>query len=133
MNHALSPQEKGLVEREFVAREQQKERRRRFRSRAFTVGILSGFLASALTVVFGGFFIPFIPKIIWIVCIFIYLDTDCLLPSFSKDMSPSWHMNPWKESLSRLSDTEDIIRGIALLTCFKISHLLFAFIAHLSK
>jgi len=133
MNRSLSTDEKWLIERELIAREKEKERRRRFRNRVFSVGIVAGFLASALTIVFGGFFIPFLPKITWIVCILIYLDADCLLPAFSKHISPSWHMNPWKESLSRLSDTEDIIRGIALLACFKVSHLFLLFIVYLLK
>lgn len=133
MNQPLSNDEKWLIERELVAREREKERRHHFRRRVFGTGMIAGFVASALTLVVGGFFIPLIPKLTWIACILIYLDADCLLPSFSKDISLAWHTNPWRESLSRLSDTEDILRGIALLAAYKLSYLLFLFVIHLMQ
>jgi len=133
VNQPLSPDEKWLIKRELIAREQAKERKRDFRRRVFDIGMVSAFLASALTLLFGGFFIPLIPKLGWLVCILIYLDADCLLPSFSKDTSLSWHANPWGESLSRLSDTGDIIRGIALLASYKLSYVTYLLVLYTMK
>jgi len=133
MNQPLSKDEKWLIERELIEREKEKERRQHFRGNVFATGMIAGFLASALTLLSGGFFIPLIPKLAWIICILIYLDADCLLPSFSKDIDPPWHANPWRASLSRLSDNKDILRGIALLASYKVSYLIYLFVIYAVK
>ena len=133
MNQPLSSQEKWLIERELIAREEAKERRGKFRKRVFSVGAMAGLLAATLSVLFGGFFAPLIPKLVWIVCILIYMDFDGFLPSLSKEISLSWHVNPWQESLGRLSETEDVIRGILLLSCYTLSRLALLFLVYSLK
>jgi len=129
MNPSLSPQEKWLIERELIAKEEAKEKKNQFRSRVFIIGIIAGCLAATLTIVFGGFFIPLIPKLIWIVCCIIYTDFHCIALSYTKDTSLSHHLNPWRESLEYLSDKNDILRGISLFGCYAIGKLILLFVA----
>jgi hypothetical protein len=124
MNHPLSKEEKWLIEREFIAKEAMKEKTQKFRKRVATIGIVAGISAAFLSISVGGFFIPFIPKITWIICIIIYLGADSLLPSLSKDINFHQHMNPWKESLESLSDSKDLPFAIALFGCYHLGRVL---------
>ena len=128
MSAPLSPQEKWLIEREFVAKEEAKEKKKGFRKRVAICGIIAGVSAALISITFGGFFAPLIPKIIWIVCIGIYLGVDSLLPSFSKDIGFYRHMNPWKDSLNSLSDSRDLPFAISLFGCYHLARIVFLLI-----
>jgi hypothetical protein len=125
MNRPLSQEEKWLIEREFIAKEAQKEKIQRFRKRIAIAGIMAGLLAAYLSILVGGFFVPFIPKILWIICVIIYLGADSILPSFSRDINFHSHMNPWKESLESLSDLRDLPFAISLFGCYHLSKVFF--------
>ena len=125
MNRLLSKEEKWLIEREFIAKEAQKEKIQKFRKRVAIVGIVAGVLAAYLSISVGGFFVPFIPKILWIICLIIYLGADSILPSFSRDINFHRHMNPWKESLESLSDLSDLPFAISLFGCYHLGKVLF--------
>ena len=58
MNRPLSPQEKQLIEREFVARQEAAAKRRSFARKVFLVGILAGVVAAALRAFRVGALLP---------------------------------------------------------------------------
>lgn len=128
MNPSLSPQEKWLIERELIAKEEAKEKKNQFRSRVFIIGIIAGCLAATLTIFFGGFFIPLIPKLTWIVCCIIYTDFHCIALSYTKDSNISHLVNPWKESMEHFSDRKDILRGLSLFVCYTVSKVILLFV-----
>ena len=51
----------------------------------------------------------------WVVCVLIYVGGQILPLSFSKDIDPRWHLNPWKDALSNLSEGRTLVEAIALL------------------
>ncbi|MDF3055877.1 MAG: hypothetical protein K0R17_92 [Rariglobus sp.] len=126
--NSLSKEEKWLIEREFIAKEAQKEKTRKFRQRVAIVGIVAGVAAASLSILVGGFFMPLIPKIIWVICITTYLGADSLLPSLSKDINFYAHMNPWKQSLESLSDPRDLPFAISLLGCYHLIRVLLSLV-----
>ena len=53
--------------------------------------------------------------LVWFVCLLIYVGGQIFPLSFSKDIDPSWHLNPWKDALSRLSEGRKLTEAVALL------------------
>jgi len=115
MNRQVSTQEKRFIEREFIAKEELRTKRRRFCRAVFILGITAGGLSALLR----GFEIHSVATPLchfaWFVCLLIYVGGQILPLSFSKDVDPSWHLNPWKDSLSRLSEGRTLTEAIVLL------------------
>ncbi|HZP61456.1 MAG TPA: hypothetical protein VFB27_14125 [Opitutaceae bacterium] len=128
MQHQLTPEEKQLVEQEFVARQELAARRRSFARRVFVVGLATGLSAAAL----HEFHIPTLVSpllgIVWLVCILIYVGMGVFPATFAKDMDLRWHLNPWQEALQHLSEGRTQAEAIALLAGPILGRMLFAFV-----
>ena len=120
MARELTLEEKALIEREFVAKQEAACRRRRFARSVFAVGITAGILAA----IFRGFdargFVTSLLWLVWVVSLLIYVGGHLLPTSLSKDLDPSWHLNPWQDALANLSEGRTIREAIALLAGPKV-------------
>jgi hypothetical protein len=115
MNRKLSAAEKRLIERDFVERHEAATRSRVFAHRVFIFGIIAGSGAAVLR----GFrvYTPISPLlgIAWLICLSIYLGSRFLPATFSKDIDARWHLNPWQETLQKLSEGRTQVEAITLL------------------
>jgi hypothetical protein len=112
----LSPQERLLIERELIAKEAVRERRRLFFGKIFWIGVSVGGLS--------GFIRGFSERERWIsalfalgyvICASIYTEFIGLPRSFMQDADIRWHLNPWEEMLSRIKDEQRLNRTVVLL------------------
>ncbi len=115
MSRKLSPQERRFVEREFVAKEEARAKRRRLCSTVFFVGITAGSISALLRAFELRGIVLLFSHLTWIICLLIYVGVQILPISFSKDLDARWHLNPWKDSLSSLSEGRTLTEAIALL------------------
>ena len=115
MSRQLSAQEKRFIEREFVAKEELRAKRRRFCRSIFIVGIASGSVSALLRAFEAHSVATPLFNLVWFVCLLIYVGGQIFPLSFSKDIDPSWHLNPWKDALSRLSEGRTMMEAAALL------------------
>ena len=124
MQRELSPQEKRLIERELIARQEADAKRRAFAHRVFLVGILAGSAAGFL----DGFrmrgAIEAFGYLVWIVCSLTYVGGKIFPTSLREDLDPAWHLNPWQNALQNLGEGRTIGEAIALLACTKLAALL---------
>ena len=115
MSRELSDREKRFVESEFIAKEELRAKRRRFSLWIFIIGIVAGSLSALLR----GFEAHSVAKplfhLTWLICLLIYVGGQILPLSFSKATEPTWHLNPWKDALSRLSEGRTLLEAVALL------------------
>lgn len=115
MARELSSQEKRLIEREFVARQDAAlKRRSRYRA-VFVVGISAAVLSAALREFRVDTLITPILGLVWLVCIAAYVGLAAFPNSFGKDVDPRWHLNPWQAALSSLSEGKTPFEAISLL------------------
>jgi hypothetical protein len=124
----LSAEEKRLIEREFIARQEAAAKQRHFCRVVFIIGIGAGIVAAALRAfhVRTGFGRVF--GLCWLVCAVIYLGAQIVPSTFAKDMDARWHLNPWQEALGSLSAGRTMAEAIALLTVPAIASLVFTFL-----
>jgi hypothetical protein len=128
MDRPLSPEEKRLVEREFVARQEAAARRRSFARRLFLIGLSAGLGAAALREFHVGTIATTLLRIVWVICILGYVGVGVFPASFSKDIDPRWHLNPWQEALQNLSEGRTQFEAIALLAGPLVARMLFSFL-----
>ncbi|PTY03014.1 hypothetical protein DB347_22730 [Opitutaceae bacterium EW11] len=128
MERGLSPEEKRLVEREFIARQEVAARRRVLYRRVFIVGIVAAVLAAALR----EFRVPTLitPALgfLWLACLLAYAGLAAFPSTFVRDLDFRWHSNPWQEALNSLASGKTQFEAIALLVSPYLGRLLFSFI-----
>jgi hypothetical protein len=128
MNPELSPEEKALIEREFVARQEGSARRRSFARGVFMVGIVAGLGAAALREFhIRSLVSPFL-GVVWIISLAMYVGAGIFPGSFAKDLDLRWHLNPWQEALQHLSEERTQVEAIALLAGPPLARMLFSFL-----
>jgi hypothetical protein len=115
MRRELSTNEKRSIEREFIAKEELRAKRRRFCRSVFVVGITAGTLSALLRGCEVHSAATPLSHLVWIACLVIYVGGLIRPLSFSKDIDPRWHLNPWKDSLINLSAGRNLGEAIALL------------------
>lgn len=129
MKPPLTPEEKRLIEREFIAREERRGKRRAYFARVFWVGLAAevGFaflhafrLAGPWSLLLG---------IAGMVCVLLYTGFLPVPRTFAEDLSAGWHLNPWRDTLLRLSAEDRHVRGIILLVAYPLSRAAFELIA----
>ena len=128
MNRQLSPQEKQLIEREFVARQEAAAKRRSLARKVFLVGILAGVGAAALREFRVDTILTPLLWIVWVICLLAYIGVGVFPSSFSKDMDPRWHLNPWQEALQNLSEGKTQLEAIALPAGPMVARMVFLFL-----
>jgi hypothetical protein len=111
----LSPQEKTLLEREFIARQNVDFRRRTLYRRVFVVGVFAAICGAALREFRIPTFATPVLWLVWLACVVSYLGVAAFPSSFMRDMDARWHLNPWQEALSSLSEGKTQIEAIGLL------------------
>jgi hypothetical protein len=128
VNPELTPEDKRLIEREFVARQEATAKRRSRMRVVFAVGISAGVAAAALR----EFRIPTLVSpflwFVWLLSVAMYVGLGVFPGSLAKDMDPRWHLNPWQEALKNLSEGRTQIEAIALLAGPMLARLLFSFL-----
>lgn len=129
MNHPLTRQEKLLIERELIAREETRVRRKTLFGRVFFVGISAALASGFLGAFFGRGLWPIFLFLVWCICTLLYTECLTIPQTFAKDADLTWHLNPWQEALQCLGADGRQIQGIILLAVFPIARLLFSFIA----
>jgi hypothetical protein len=108
--------EKALIEREFVAK-QDEETRRTGRLRVIFLGGFCAGLVSELLVE-----LRFLPRIGislhigWVVCVIGYVGVGYLPRTLMQDLDPRWHLNRWSESLEAMGPDRGVMRAALLLT-----------------
>jgi len=127
MEKELTSEEKQLIEREFIARQDEAFRRRRFARRAFLVGISCGITGALLRGFRLSTFASPVLMIAWLVCVMIYVGSGVFPTTFRKDMDLRWHLNPWREALQNLSESRTIAEAIALLAAPKLTGMFASF------
>jgi hypothetical protein len=128
MDRQLSPAEKRLVEREFVARQEAAGRRRSLARRLFLIGLSAGLGAAALREFHVGTIVTALLEIVWVICTVAYVGVGVFPASFSKDIDPRWHLNPWQAALRNLSEGRTQFEAIALLAGPLVAQMLFSFL-----
>jgi len=128
MQRQLTPEEKQLVEQEFVARQGLAARRRSFAHRVFIVGLAAGLSAAALREFHVLTLVSLVLGIIWLLCILIYVGIGVFPTTLAKDMDLRWHLNPWQEALQHLSEGRTQTEAIALLAGPLLGRMLFVFV-----
>ena len=128
MDRKLTRDEKWLIERELVARQELAEKRRSTARRVFLLGLSAGVASAGL----GEFRVPtvIVPilGVIWLISILFYVGVGVLPGPLSKDMDPRWHLNPWQEALNSLSEGKTQFEAITLLAGPPIAQMLFSFV-----
>ena len=115
MARELSSQEKRLIEREFIARQDAASKRRSRYRAVFLIGIFAAVVGAALREFRVPTLITPLLGLIWLICIAAYVGLAAFPHSFAKDLDPRWHMNPWQSALSSLSEGKTQFEAIALL------------------
>ena len=115
MNRLLTREDKRLIEREFIARENVRLKRRLFFDRVFSIGLIAGIASPALAEIFGRNPASSLLGLTWVICTLLYTEFLTIPRTFSKDMDPQWHFNPWREALERLSSEDRQIKALILL------------------
>ena len=129
MDRQLTREEKALMRREFFARDEVQAKRRGYFRKIFFIGVPAATISSAMIEFrFGGLVGPSL-FVVWLLCTFLYTDFLTIPRTFSQDMDPRWHLNPWQESLQRLASENRQIQGIVILTIYPICRGVFSFIA----
>jgi hypothetical protein len=128
MDCELSPEEKRLIDREFVARQEVAARRRPFVRRVFTIGIVAGLGGAALHEFHVRTLMGPLLGLVWLICIVLYVGVGVFPGSFAKDLDPRWHLNPWQKALRNLSEGRKQVEAIALLAGPVLAHMLFYFL-----
>lgn len=128
MNHPHTRQEKLLLERELIAREETRVRRKTFFERLFFVGISAALASAFLGAFFGKGLWPALLGLVWGICTLLYTEFLTVPHTFAKDADLTWHLNPWQEALQRLGADGRQIQGIILLAIFPVARLLFSFL-----
>lgn len=123
-----TPKERRIVEREFEARQEVAAKRRRFACGVAIVGLVAGVVAAALREFHVHTAFSLLLLFIWLICIVTYVGVGVLPGSFSKDMDPRWHLNPWQEALGNLSQGKTQTEAIALLAGPVLARMLFSFL-----
>jgi len=129
MNRELTSQEKLLIEREFVAREETREKRRLYFSRVFWIGVPAEIVSAFMREFHIGGVIQLFLGLTGLICLLLYTEFLIIPGTFAKDMDLRWHLNPWKDALQRLSAEDRHIHGIIFLASYPLSRMLFSFIA----
>ena len=128
MDHELTPEERDLIEREFIARQDLAARRRSFARHVFIVGLSAGLFSAAL----GEFHVsPLGSSLLyfaWFISVVVYVGLGVFPGSFGKDMDPSWHLNPWAEALQHLSEGRTQVEAVALMAGPYLGRMLFTFL-----
>ncbi len=133
MTRDLTPAEKELIEREFAAKQQAAYRRRRFARWIFVVGVTAGVLSGLLRGFGWHGITEYSLRVAWVLCLLSYVGSRVLPTSLNKDLDPGWHLNPWQEALSNLSEGRTIGEAIALLTVPPLIQMLASFLYFASK
>ena len=128
MDRELSPEEKRLIEREFVARQEVAAKRRSFARRVFILGIAAGVCAAALREFHVRTLATPLLGIIWLISILVYVGVGVFPGSFAKDVDLRWHLNPWQEALRNLSEGRTQVEAIALLAGPILAQMFFSFL-----
>ena len=128
MARDLSTAEKRLIEREFVAREEESLRRRTLFRGVFLIGIISAVGSAALHEFRVRTLVSPALLIVWLVCVTAYVGAAIFPGSLAQDMDARWHMNPWQAALRNLSKGRTQAEAIALLVSPVAARLLFSFV-----
>jgi hypothetical protein len=129
MSHPLTRQEKLLIERELIALEETRVRRKTFFGRLFFVGISAALASAFLGAFFGRGLWAALFVLVWGICTLLYTEFLTIPQTFAKDANLTWHLNPWQEALQRLGADGRQVQGIILLAIFPTARLLFSFLA----
>ena len=129
MSSLLTPEEKALVEREFVARQEEKSRKQRFYRWVFWLGVPSEILAALAMEVPGAGLLAIVLALAGLVCLLIYTNFLIFPTTWAKDYSVGWHLNPWRDALSRMSAEGRAKTGLVFLVAYPISRMVFSALA----
>lgn len=125
---SLSPEEKHLIERKFVA-EQERVAKRRARARAaLVIGLVAGIGVAALREFRVHTWALSFLGITYLACLLAYVGAGVFPTSLRKDLDPRWHLNPWREILLHLSEGRTQAEAIALLATPYLARGLFSLI-----
>ena len=111
----LTKAEKQLIERELISREHVRVRRKKFFDAIFWVGLAFLVLAAVSPVFLGKSLVPHFFRFGYLLCLFLYIEAVTIPRTFSQDIDPQWHLNPWQDILQRLSSEDRQIKAIILL------------------
>jgi hypothetical protein len=128
MDHPLTHAETRLVVREFMARQEVRERRKRFFRIVFVVGIGSAIAAGILSCFVRRSLGSGLFGLSWAGSCLLYTEFLTIPQTYMQDMDLRWHLNPWQEALQRLADDDRQTQGIVLLTVFPVLQMVASFV-----
>jgi hypothetical protein len=120
MDSPLSHSEARLVVREWMERQDIREKRRKFFNSIFVVGVGAAIGAGIIAAVVQRNLWLGLLVLIWVGSTLMYTEFLTIPRTFMQDMDLRWHLNPWQEALERLSDDNRLVRGIVLLTAYPV-------------
>jgi hypothetical protein len=129
MEQQLTSAERRLIERELIAREEVQAKRRKYFRFLFVVGLTSSVIAAFCRAFRIGGILPALLGVGSLVCVLLYSEFLTVPRTFSQDMSPGWHLNPWQEALQRMGADGRLIQGIIMLAIYPVSLMLFSFVS----
>jgi hypothetical protein len=115
MSSELSPEEKHLIELEFVAREETRAKRRTAMARVCWIGVSAYLLSAFVPRTEVGWVVLLLLRFIWVVCAGVYTSGHVFPATFTKDIDPWWHTNPWQDAMQDLSEGGRQIEVLALI------------------
>lgn len=128
MARELTSQEKQLIEREFIARQDATFRRRARYRAIFVIGVLAATGGAALREFSVPTLVTPLLGLVWFVCVAAYVGLAIFPNSFAKDVDPRWHLSPWQVALSSLSKGKTQLEAITLLASPFLARGVFALI-----
>jgi hypothetical protein len=116
MKPELTQAEKDLIEREFAARQDDDERRRRHLRFAFVLGLSAIVLRLFAVFAFRSPFLVGTLGAVWFGSVVYYTGALLLPRSFMQDMVPFGGMSRWQETCGALIKDGRGVRGIILIS-----------------
>jgi hypothetical protein len=122
--------ERRLIERELIAREEVRAKRRKYFRVLFVVGVTSS-VTAAFCQAFGvGGLLSVLLRLGSLACLLLYTEFLTIPRTFSQDMDPRWHLNPWREALQRVGSDGRMTQGIILLVIYPVCRMIFGFVSY---
>ena len=116
MERKLTPAEKGLIEREFVARQEEDERRKRRLRFVFGVGFATGCSRSFVGAIFGVPTLTLAVGAVWLICVLVYTGAQYLPRTLIEDLAPFGKIGRWQRTFYNLGMDDRLLQGL-LLVC----------------